>query len=56
LHRLTRVSPVAVSNSIGRSVDDSCWPLPVWGHLDAVEAYTDERIEVLRAALLADAG
>ena len=41
---------------IGRSPDDPCWPMPVWGHLKAVEAYTAERIEVLQSALLIDAG
>ena len=41
---------------IGRSADDACWPMPVWGHLEDVEAYTAEHIKVLRSALLIDAG
>ena len=26
---------------IGRSQQDACWPLPVWGHLSEHTAYTD---------------
>jgi diadenosine tetraphosphate (Ap4A) HIT family hydrolase len=41
---------------IGRSPDDPCWPMPVWGHVKDGETYTAEQIEVLKSALLINAG
>ncbi len=36
---------------IGRRQDDSCWPLPVWGHLPQGEHYTQSQIAELTRAL-----
>ena len=29
---------------IGRSENDACWPLPVWGHLDKHKVYSDDSL------------
>ena len=29
---------------IGRSKNDACWPLPVWGHLDEQKVYSDDSL------------
>ena len=36
---------------VGRSPGDSCWPRPVWGHLDTVASWPPERLADIAAAL-----
>lgn len=36
---------------VGRQPGDACWPAPVWGHLEASVAYTEERVMELRREL-----
>ncbi|WP_338115489.1 HIT family protein [Thiocystis minor] len=36
---------------IGRRPGDSCWPKPVWGHLETVRAYSAHEIGTIRDAL-----
>ena len=33
---------------VGRRVGDACWPLPVWGHLNATATYSAAEVATIR--------
>ncbi|MGB5147391.1 MAG: HIT family protein [Porticoccaceae bacterium] len=33
---------------VGRHASDACWPLPVWGHLNATATYSDAEVTIIR--------
>lgn len=48
---LGNVVPQLHLHVIGRSPGDSCWPTPVWGHLEASRNYDAAEIERFRDTL-----
>lgn len=40
---------------IGRRPGDPCWPAPVWGHLEASDAYSSDDVDRLKEQLRAAA-
>lgn len=58
---VTKINFAAIGNVVpqlhlhvvGRHEDDTCWPQPVWGHLDASRTYTTTALAELRAAFIA---
>lgn len=38
----------------GRSINDACWPLPVWGNLDVHRDYSTDDIKLIRQQLVVD--
>ena len=49
---LGNVVPQMHLHVIGRAVVDPCWPQPVWGNLEQVEAYSAEQLEEWQLALV----
>ena len=41
---------------IGRRTGDACWPDPVWGNLQYSGIYNTEKLQSIRAGLVASAG
>jgi len=39
---------------IGRSINDTCWPKPVWGNLDVYRDYSKDDIKLIRHQLVSD--
>jgi diadenosine tetraphosphate (Ap4A) HIT family hydrolase len=39
---------------IGRSINDACWPKPVWGNLDVHKDYSTDDIKLIRQQLVTD--
>lgn len=53
---LGNVVPQLHLHVIGRSVDDPCWPQPVWGNLHAQSAYEATVVSDWQARLVAGCG
>jgi len=41
---------------VGRSKGDSCWPAPVWGHLNEAREYSTAKLERIATLLQGDCG
>ncbi|WP_437202710.1 HIT domain-containing protein [Planctomicrobium sp. SH664] len=50
---LGNVVPQMHLHVIGRSVDDACWPKPVWGNLGSSQEYAAQSVREIRQALAA---
>lgn len=48
---LGNVVPIMHLHILGRSVDDACWPQPIWGNLPTGQEYTEEGVRQLQAQL-----
>ncbi|KZX56155.1 histidine triad (HIT) protein [Halioglobus sp. HI00S01] len=48
---LGNVVPQMHLHVIARSADDTCWPMPVWGHLEATEAYEQAQVREWQGTL-----
>ena len=53
---LGNVVPQMHLHIIGRHAEDACWPQPVWGNLERVEAYTAEQLREWQSGLEKMAG
>ena len=39
---------------VGRSINDACWPKPVWGNLDVIKNYSIDEINLIRQQLVTE--